>query len=64
MDYGFLSEILEKVCQRLEKLYVLENEIRKIINFEKGLTIKDFFCKKTHSFKISKRALIQTYLYL
>jgi len=32
MDYGFLSESLEKVCQRLEKLYVLENEIRKIIN--------------------------------
>jgi len=32
MDYGFWSEILEKVCQRLEKLYVLENEIRKIMN--------------------------------
>ena len=61
MDYGFLSEILEKVCQRLEKLYLLENEVRKILNLstlavfwniskisqklEKGVTNKDFSSK-------------------
>ena len=30
MDYGFVSEILEKVCQRLEKLYALETPMESL----------------------------------